>query len=91
MRQLETTSRRPKILPTPGQRVKAKIIGSGLSLRALARGAGIAPSTLSNYLVGRRRDRNTQHDIWFAFRALTGQDLSIADFWGSLLSTEIAA
>jgi hypothetical protein len=62
-----------------------------LGLENLARASGIAPSTLSRYLDGSLKSRTTQHGIWFAFRALTGIEISMADFWGSLLSTESAA
>jgi len=85
------TSRRLKILPTPGQLVKAKIIGAGLSLSALARGAGIAPSTLSMYLSGDRADSGTQRNIWFAFRALTGIEIGLPAFWGPLLTRKEVA
>ena len=91
MRQSERTLPRPRIVPTAGQRVKGRIYSAGLGLENLARSAGIAPSTLSRYLGGDLRSRSTQHDIWFAFRAMTGVEISMADFWGSLLSTEVAA
>jgi len=91
MRQSQRTLQRRKIVPTAGQGVKGRIIAAGLKLEVLAKASGIAPSTLSNYLAGDLRDRDTQHDVWFAFRGLTGQELSISDFWGSLLNSEVAA
>ena len=91
MNQSQTTSPRRRIVPTAGQRVKGRIIAAGLKLEDLARAAGIAPSTLSCYLTGYRSDRTTQHEIWFAFRAMTGIEISMVEFWGSLLSTEVAA
>lgn len=91
MRQSEKTLSRPKVVPTAGQRVKGRIYSAGLGLEQLARAAGIAPSTLSRYLDGSLRRRSTQHDIWFAFRAMTGQEISMVEFWGNLLATESAA
>ena len=91
MRQSTKTLPRPRIVPTPGQRVKGRIYSAGLGLEQLAQASGIAPSTLSRYLDGSLKSRSTQHDIWFAFRAMTGVEISMAEFWGSLLSSEVAA
>ncbi len=91
MRLSTKTLPRRRIVPTAGQRVKGRIYSAGLGLEELARASGIAPSTLSRYLNGELRSRATQHDIWFAFRGMTGIEVSMADFWGSLLSSEVAA
>jgi len=59
---------------------------------AVAAAAGVSRSSLSNHIVGRRRNPHVQYRVWSAFRRLahdTGipvRDLpGMADFWGDLL------
>jgi len=64
--------------------VKAQILQAGIALAALAAAAKIKQSTLSNYLAGHRQCPARQEVIWYAFRQLTGAEISLADFWGPL-------
>lgn len=73
-----------RIVAGPGAAVKARIVASGLSLSQLARSAGVSPSTLSRYLSGDHSSYDTMHDIWFAYRALTGETPSMRAFWAGL-------
>ena len=83
-----TTSSNRKILPRPGDSVKAKIRAAGLSQRVLARRCRLSPSTLSDYLAGRLRNRVRQIDIWLSFKELTGRRTRLRSFWGDLLGRE---
>ena len=90
MSRARTHSRAPEILPPPGAAVKARIIAAGLSMSIVAGRARIAKSTLSDYLSGRLRNVYTQIDVVMAFNALTGQTLSVREFWGPLTAEEAA-
>jgi hypothetical protein len=70
--------------------VKARIIAAGLEMGDVARKAGKKRSTFSDYLAGRSRNIHGQILFVEAFNALTGQHLSVRDFWGDLTG-EIAA
>jgi len=72
------------ILCSPGQSVKARIVAAGIRLGVLARAAGVAQSTLTGYLTGRRRGVAGQLAIADAFRKITRQRLDAAEFWGDL-------
>ena len=82
----EINSQPAIILPTPGSLVKGRIIGAGIPLNKLAAEAKIKKNTLSNYISGRLRRPGTQFDIWFAFRRLTGSEITMDAFWGTLLT-----
>jgi len=71
--------------------VKAQIVGAGVSLGQLAEAAGISPSYLTQFLSGKRRSAKRQRDIFIAFRALSGLDIYIDEFWGSLLHPGLRA
>lgn len=79
-----------KIIPESGDLVKGRIVLAGIPMRRLAKEAGISSGTLSNYLAGRHSFLKTQMEIYFAFRRLSGSEISLADFWGELLSKRIA-
>lgn len=79
-----------QIIARPGDAVKAKIIGAGLSLSHVAARARIARSTLSDYLAGRTRNIHGQINIMMAFGDLTGKVVSMRDFWGELAAPEAA-
>lgn len=80
------TSFRPhaKNLQAAGAQVKAKVIAAGLKLSDLADAAGLAPSTLTNYLTGHRKSAETQVRIVRAFRRLTRTRIAYSEFWGPL-------
>jgi len=80
------TSHFRRIVPTAGDAVKGRIVAAGVPLSDLARAAGIAPNTLTNYLNGRLTSYTVQYDIWFAFRAFSSQEISMREFWGSLFA-----
>lgn len=82
---LRTCAVLPARIPPAGLRVKARIVEAGITMAALAAAAGIAPNTLSDYIAGRCRRRETQMDIHWAFRQLTGVEITLVAFWGSLL------
>ena len=73
-----------KMLADAGAQVKARVISAGLKLSALAGASGIAPSTLTHYLTGYRKNVGTQVRIVRAFRRLTNTRISYSDFWGDL-------
>ena len=85
MSEQRTSAETPARIPPAGLRVKARIIEAGITMAALARAANIAPNTLSDYIAGRCRRRETQMDIHWAFRQLTGVEITLVAFWGSLL------
>ena len=72
------------ILAPSGAAVKARIIAAGLRLGDVARAARFSPGSLSDYLAGKRRGVLGQLRIAVAFRKLSGQKISTADFWGDL-------
>jgi len=81
----------PKIVPHEGHRVKALIVAEGIRLGALARAAKISQPQLSNHLRGIRADRNAQVAIWDAWTEMSGRtDVSLQQFWGSLLTARKA-
>ena len=61
--------------------VKGQIYSAGLTMGKLARAAGIAPSTLSDYVAGRRSRRETSRAIWRAYVRLSGLETSFEAFW----------
>ncbi len=63
---------------------------SGLLLQELAKAARIARSTLSDYLSGRIRNIYGQIRILDAFNKLSGEDLTLREFWGRLTAREAA-
>jgi len=81
---------RNRILVTAQHAVKSQIVAAGLAMGQLAGAAGISQSSLSNHIGGARANYETQIRIWQAFCRLTGQAVSLADFWGELLSKRIA-
>ncbi len=90
MNKTRDNSAKHKILPQPRDFVKGLIVSAGIPMGRLADAAKISQSALSNYLAGIRKDRATQLMIWDAFCRLSGQKISLADFWGELLSERIA-
>jgi len=78
------------IVPTPGDLVKGKIVSAGLQLTVVARTAKMAKQTLSDYLAGRIRNANGQFGIMCAYCKLTGKVTSLREFWGELLSRDVA-
>ena len=86
MRRRAKTFRSPvKRIANPGARVKARIVGAGISMGDLAAAAGISAGSLSNYLAGRVSRPETRTRIWRAFRRLARQRITLAEFWGDLL------
>ena len=85
-----TTSAITQILATPGHSVKGRIIASGLRLADLAEAAGIAASTLSDYLAGRIRNIHGQLSIMLAWCSLAGRQATLREFWGGLLARDVA-
>jgi plasmid maintenance system antidote protein VapI len=71
--------------------VKAQIIAAGVKFRALAAEAGIAPSTLSEYISGRYREPERQIAIVQAFNRLAGTSMTAAEFWLGLTHEILAA
>lgn len=82
---MSETERIQQIIGAAGNSVKARIVGSGLTLRKLAAEARISQPACSLTVRGLRRDYRTQTLIWAAFRRLTGHDVSLEEFWGRLL------
>lgn len=74
------------IIPHAGHLTKGKIVAAGIPLGQLAMSANISQPALSNYLKGIRNDRIMQLRIWDAFCRLSGQKITLDDFWGELLS-----
>lgn len=70
--------------------VKSKIIAAGLKVGQLAEAADISQPSASNHIGGVRRNYTTQLRIWEAYCRLSGEAVSLADFWGGLLSKRIA-
>jgi lambda repressor-like predicted transcriptional regulator len=84
MSPLRNIAETPARIPPAGLRVKARIVEAGIAMGDLARAANIAPNTLSDYIAGRCRRRETQMDIHWAFRRLSGLEVSPETFWGTL-------
>lgn len=63
---------------------------SGLLLQELAKAAGIAASTLSDYLSGRTRNVYGQMRILNTFNRLADEQLTMREFWGRLTAREAA-
>jgi len=68
-----------------GSSVKERIAKAGVRMGDLAKTARISRPSLSNHVVGRRRNRLVQLAIWDAYRRLTGRHVSLRGFWGGLL------
>jgi len=77
-----------RIIPRPGDSVKARIVGAGLSMGDIAAAAKISRPDLSKQLAGDRANRDTQLRIWDAYRRLTGSRVTLEGFWGELLREE---
>lgn len=84
------TSDSRRIIAAPGSVVKSKIFAAGLTMGQVARAGRVSQSTLSNHLAGTRSNLLTQVKIWNAFCGLAGSKVSLADFWGELLSDRMA-
>ena len=78
------------ILSRSASFVKAQVVGAGIKFGDLAAKANICQAVLSRHLSGQRKNYRTQIRIWEAFRQLTGQKVSLTDFWGQLLSEKVA-
>jgi len=63
----------------------------GVRFCDLAAEAGFRHNTLSDYLAGRLSSPGGQVRITEAFCRLTGQRVTVVDFWGELLSKRIAS
>lgn len=85
-----TTSARRSIVARPGDSVKARIIGAGLRCGDVATKAGLSNTTLSDYFAGRIRNIHGQISILMAFCSLSGQSLTVRQFWGALTAPEAA-
>lgn len=73
-----------RIIRRPTLPAKGEIVGVGIPLREIARAAGIAPSTLSDYLGGRLRNVDRRLSIYHAFCRLSGRRPTsdgFAAFW----------
>ena len=81
-------SRIQRMIPRPGDSVKARIIAAGLSMGRVAAQAKISRPDLSRQLNGTRTNRDTQLRIWDAFRRLTGSRCTLEGFWGDLLKEQ---
>jgi len=79
-----------KILPRPGDSVKARIIGAGVRFSVLAKASRLSRPALSNYIAGRRKNRHGQFEIAMAFSSLIGEPVTMEGFWGELLNKEVA-
>ena len=77
-----------KNIPPPGARVKARIVAAGLPLGLLAKKAWMSQSQFSMHIHGKRRHWRKQVIIWQAYRRLSGDGISLEEFWGELLSQE---
>ena len=84
MPKTRTTSLRLPIICRPGHSVKARIVAAGIRLGALANLAGVPKSALPDELAGRRCNIHNQIKIARAFRKLSGQRITSAEFWGDL-------
>lgn len=73
-----------QILTDAGRAVKARIIGRGVKLGELARRAGIRQTSLSQHIHGRRRNLIVQVRVWRAYCRLTGERVTLSEFWGPL-------
>ncbi len=78
------------ILCPPGLAVKAKIVAAGVTCRQLAAAARRSPQTVSDCLAGRNRNIHTQIEILLAYCQLTGEQMSVRQFWGALTAPEAA-
>ncbi len=87
---MRTSSPKARMVPRPGDLVKAKIIEAGLSLADVAKETRIARSTLSDYLAGRIRNIHGQINIMLAFCELTGKTMTVRAFWGELTAREVS-
>ena len=75
-----------KIVVATDGPVKARILAAGVKLGDLARAAGVSQPTISVYLAGRLARPATQLAIFQAFRRLSGQPVTMVEFWGDLLA-----
>jgi len=74
------------IIPRGPLRAKARIVQAGLRLGAVAKAAGMPESSFSNYLAGRVRNPMGQLRIVIAFCELSGQVVTVRQFFGKLAS-----
>jgi len=75
--------------PAESAAVKGRIVAAGIRLGALAETAGIAQSTLSQYIAGGRKNYQTQLQIYEAFCRLSDREPTRSGerrFWGPLLN-----
>jgi len=78
------------IVCPPGRAVKARLVTAGITCRQLAAAARRSPQTVSDCLAGRNRNIHTQIEILLAYCQLTGETLSVREFWGALTAPEAA-
>jgi transcriptional regulator with XRE-family HTH domain len=90
MAKTRTSSAGKGSFPRPGDCVKGRIIAAGIKLCDLARAAGMAKNTLSDYISGKIRSKQGQFNVWMAFVDLTGSQVSMDQFWGALSAREVA-
>jgi len=64
--------------------VKGRIVAAGIPMGRLAKASGLSGPSLTQYLNGHTRNALGQIAILKAFRKLSRQTISIADFWGVL-------
>jgi len=67
-----------------GGEVKGQIYAAGLRLLDVAAAAGVSPTNLTQHIQCRRTSHAAKVKIWRAFCRLTGQSVSIEEFWGDL-------
>ena len=89
MRHGRNTSHRLTIICRPGHSVKARIVAAGIRLGILAAISGVPKSSLSDELAGRRKNIHNQIKIARAFRKLSGQRITSAEFWGDLWAEKL--
>lgn len=90
---MRTNTHNSGIVDAAARSVKAKLMLAGIPQQRLARRAGLAPSTLCDYLAGRRSNLDTQWAIYFAFCKLTAtphDEQGFREFWGPLLNKDAA-
>jgi len=87
---MPNTDANKRSLVQAGRNVKAKLITAGLKMASLAAEAGVTSSTLSWYVSGRSRGYDKQVSIWAAYCTMTGEQCTLAEFWGELLNRRIA-
>ena len=89
MQHRRTYSGQKRRISRPGDLVKGRIVAAGLQLKQVAQRAGIARSTLSDYLADRIRSAGGQLKIYHAYCDLSGERPTLREFWGVLSHEEI--